>query len=161
MTEPERREQGSAVQILLLCGSFFFLFLGVAAVQQFLVPIIMDRTGASRTAASSVFALVYFGGPFWLWLYGYYFQVLREKWCIVLAGMTYTAFGALIYFTHDLRLAILAALVWGWAARRCGPPARPRSSMSPTLGALAALPGCSRVPPTPGRCWASSSWAGF
>jgi predicted MFS family arabinose efflux permease len=28
--------------------------------------------------------------------------------------MTYTAFGLLIYFTHDLRMAIIAALVWGW-----------------------------------------------
>ncbi len=114
MDESQQREQHSSVQIWLLCGSFFFLFLGVAAVQQFLVPILMDRTGASRTAASSIFSIVYFGGPVWLWLYGYYFQVLREKWSIVLAGMAYTLFGVLIYFTHDFRLAVLAAIIWGW-----------------------------------------------
>ncbi|HCU37794.1 MAG TPA: hypothetical protein DGT21_20860, partial [Armatimonadetes bacterium] len=83
-------------------------------VQQFLVPILMDRTGASRTGASSIFSIVYFGGPVWLWLYGYYFQVLREKWSIVLAGVAYTLFGVLIYFTHDYHLAILAAIIWGW-----------------------------------------------
>ena len=114
MDESQQREQRSAVQIWLLCGSFFFLFLGVAAVQQFLVPILMDRTGASRTGASSIFSIVYFGGPVWLWLYGYYFQVLREKWSIVLAGVAYTLFGVLIYFTHDYHLAILAAIIWGW-----------------------------------------------
>lgn len=114
MDESQQREQRSSVQIWLLCGSFFFLFLGVAAVQQFLVPILMDRTGASRTGASSIFSLVYFGGPVWLWLYGYYFQVLREKWSIVLAGVAYTLFGVLIYFTHDFRLAMLAAIIWGW-----------------------------------------------
>ncbi len=116
--QPPRREatasQSGGTQIALLCGSFFFLFMGVAAVQQFLVPILAERAAIPKTAASSIFALVYFSGPLWLALYAYYFSVLREKWSIVLAGCTYTLFGVLIYFTHDYRLAILAALVWGW-----------------------------------------------
>lgn len=110
----QRTEQSSLHQLLLLCGSFFFLFMGVAAIQQFLVPIISDRAHVSNTSASSIFALVYFSGPFWLALYGYYFQVLREKWSIVLAGCMYTVFGLLIYLTHDYRLAVLAAVLWGW-----------------------------------------------
>lgn len=109
-----QQHQSSAVQLFILCGMVFFLFLGVAACQQFLVPILMDRTGASRTGASGIFSLVYFAGPLWLWLYGYYFAVLREKWCIVLAGCAYTLFGVLIYFTHDPWLAVVAALLWGW-----------------------------------------------
>lgn len=111
---PQPQTQSSTTQIVILCGMAFFLFLGVAACQQFLVPIIMDRTGASRTGASTVFSLVYFGGPLWLWLYAYYFRVLREKWSIVLAGCAYTLFGLLIYFTNRIELAIVAALIWGW-----------------------------------------------
>lgn len=116
MSVNHQQEQSSLTQLLLLCGSFFFLFFGVAAVQQFLVPVLISRTGVTSTQASFVFALVYFGGPFWLWLYSYYFRVLREKWSIVLGGLTYTLFGLLIYLAHDYRLAILAALVWGWGA---------------------------------------------
>ncbi|MCE5239363.1 MFS transporter [bacterium] len=114
MPDNHQAEQSSRTQIALLCGSFFFLFMGVAAVQQFLVPVLSARTGIEKTAASSIFALVYFSGPLWLALYAYYFSVLREKWCIVLSGCTYTLFGVLIYFAHDYRLAILAALLWGW-----------------------------------------------
>jgi len=114
LSDNHQAEQSSRTQVLLLCGSFFFLFLGVAAVQQFLVPILSARAHIEKTAASSIFALVYFSGPLWLALYAYYFSVLREKWSIVLAGFTYTLFGVLIYFAHDYRLAMLAALVWGW-----------------------------------------------
>ncbi len=106
--------QSGGTQVALLCGSFFFLFMGVAAVQQFLVPVLAERAHIAKTAASSIFALVYFSGPLWLALYAYYFNVLREKWCIVLAGCTYTLFGVLIYFAHDYRLAVLAAVLWGW-----------------------------------------------
>jgi len=114
LSDNYQAEQSSRTQIALLCGSFFFLFMGVAAVQQFLVPVLSARTGLEKTAASSIFALVYFSGPLWLALYAYYFSVLREKWCIVLSGCTYTLFGVLVYFAHDYRLAILAALLWGW-----------------------------------------------
>ena len=114
MSSDHQPEQSSRTQILLLCGSFFFLFMGVAAVQQFLVPMLSVRANIPPTTASGIFALVYFSGPLWLALYAYYFSILREKWSIVLAGCTYTLFGVLIYFTHDYRLAILAALIWGW-----------------------------------------------
>jgi hypothetical protein len=79
--------------------------MGVAAVQQFLVPMLSVRANIAPTAASGIFALVYLSGPLWLWLYGYYYSILREKWSIVLAGCAYTLFGVLIYFTHDYRLA--------------------------------------------------------
>lgn len=114
MSETPEREQSSLTQIVLLCASFFFLFFGVGAVQQFLVPILVTRTGVSNTAAAATFSLVYFGGPVWLWLYSYYFRVLRERWSIILAGMTYTLFGVLVYLAHDWKLAVLAALIWGW-----------------------------------------------
>lgn len=109
-----QREQSSMLQIGLLCGSFFFLFMGVGALQQFLVPILTSRTGVSDTGASAIFSIVYFGGPVWLWLYGYYFRVLREKWSIVLAGLTYTLFGVGVYYAQDYRLALLAAIIWSW-----------------------------------------------
>lgn len=114
LSDEPRAEQSSLVQVALLCGSFFFLFFGVAAVQQFLVPIFMERTNVGSTAASSIFALVYFSGPLWLALYGYCFHVLREKWSIVLAGLMYTVFGVLVYLSHDYRLLILATVLWGW-----------------------------------------------
>lgn len=114
MSDNQPQEQSSLHQLLLLCGSFFFLFMGVAAVQQFLVPILSVRAQVSNTAASSIFSLVYFSGPLWLAFYGYYFRVLREKWSIVLSGCMYTVFGVLIYLTHDYRLAVLAAILWGW-----------------------------------------------
>ena len=88
--------------------------MGVAAVQQFLVPMLSVRANIAPTAASGIFALVYLSGPLWLWLYGYYYSILREKWSIVLAGCAYTLFGVLIYFTHDYRLAVVAAILWGW-----------------------------------------------
>ena len=90
--------------------------MGIAAVQQFLVPILSDRAHVSNTNASLLFSLVYFSGPVWLALYGYCFQVLREKWSVVLSGCMYTAFGLLVYFTHDYRMAIVATVLWGWGA---------------------------------------------
>lgn len=111
---PTHTKQSSRTQIGLLCGSFFFLFLGVAALQQFLVPILTARTKISDTQAAAIFALVYFSGPLWLALYPYYFRWLREKWSLVLAGVSYTLFGLLIYLAHDWPLALIAALLWGW-----------------------------------------------
>jgi MFS family permease len=116
VSDSQQQEQSSLHQLILLCGSFFFLFMGVAAVQQFLVPVLSERARVSSTSASLIFSVVYFSGPLWLGLYGYFFQVLREKWSIVLSGCLYTAFGLLIYLSHDYRLAVVAAVLWGLGA---------------------------------------------
>lgn len=133
MAEQQGDGRAAAVQIALLSGSFFFLFLGAGAVQQFLLPVLATRAGTSPTSGAVVFACVYFGGPIFLSVYGFVYQALRERWCIVLGGLTYTLFVVAAYLVgvrsegvalfHEPRIADVplfilgAALLWGFGAQ--------------------------------------------
>ena len=116
MAESPRPATESSGQFWLLCGSFFFLFLGVGAFQQFLVPTVAARAHCSDLAASLVFACVYFGGPLFLTVYGYVFQALHERWSIVLGGMTYTLFALILLLVPRYEVLLAAALVFGFGA---------------------------------------------
>ena len=74
------------------------------------------RAHCSDLAAALVFACVYFGGPLFLTVYGYVFQVLHERWSIVLGGMTYTLFALILLLVPRYEVLLTAALVFGFGA---------------------------------------------
>lgn len=115
-TSPESPRPLLSPQLLVLCGAFFFLFLGPGALQQFLMQALGERTGASETGAAVVLALVYLSGPLWLTVYGFCLQALREKWAIVLSGLTYTLFALAVGLGVPYAGMLLVAIVWGWGA---------------------------------------------
>jgi ACDE family multidrug resistance protein len=116
LAESPHNTTESPAQLWLLSGSFFFLFLGVGAFQQFLVPTVAARAHCSDLAAALVFACVYFGGPLFLTVYGYVFQVLHERWSIVLGGLTYTLFAVILLLVPRYEVLLAAAFVFGFGA---------------------------------------------
>jgi MFS family permease len=123
-----QQTQTSLTQLLLLTGSFFFLFLGTGALQQFILPILATQVGLHDTEAAAVLAAVYLAGPLFLGVYGYVYRRLRERWCLVLGGLMYTLFPAGVLLASRYAtpqgglfstagLIVLAfGIVWGFGA---------------------------------------------
>lgn len=114
--EQEGGAKESVAQLLVLSGSFFFIFLGTGALQQFLLPILGTRAGMSDAAGAAVFACVYFAGPVFLAVYGYVYQALKERWCLVLGTLTYTLFAVVVLVAPDPAIVLGAAILWGFGA---------------------------------------------
>lgn len=120
--------QTSLTQLLLLTGSFFFLFLGTGALQQFILPILSTQIGLRDTEAAGVLAAVYLAGPVFLGVYGHVYRRLRERWCLVLGGLMYTLFpaGVLLASRYALPgrglfsaaglIVLLFGILWGFGA---------------------------------------------
>ena len=60
-SEPGR----SSRDLVVLCLAFFFIFLGPAATQQFLIPHLAEQTGRSHAACSWILAAVYLSAVVW------------------------------------------------------------------------------------------------
>ncbi len=116
MEQDKGANRESIAQLLVLSGSFFFIFVGTGALQQFLLPILGTRAGVSDAAAAAVFACVYFAGPVFLAVYGYVYQALKERWCLVLGTFTYTLFAVVVLVAPDPTIVLGAAILWGFGA---------------------------------------------
>ncbi len=103
-------------QLLILCGGFFFAFLGPGALQQFLIPTLQDNTGRSAPECSLVLALVYLAGAASLTIYAHCLRFLREKPSLVLGLLTYTLFALAVALKLPYWAMLLAAALWGWGA---------------------------------------------
>ncbi|MBO3803581.1 MAG: MFS transporter [Candidatus Brockarchaeota archaeon] len=103
-------------EISKICASFFFIFLGAGAFQQFMVPYLMASTDWGRIGSSAVLATVYFSFLFWRVFVSYSMAALGEKASLVLGGATYTLFALALLFPHDFYAILAAAAVWGWGA---------------------------------------------
>ncbi len=163
MSENAPPPQDSPAQLLILSGSFFLIFLGPGALQQYLVPVMGSRAGLNDVAASTLFACVYLAGPAFLAVYGHVFQALRERWCVLLGGLTYTLFAAALLAT-DVHsgpvprllglpaLLLAAAILWGFGAETLwatGPShvinAAPRSRYGTTSGVFQSATYCGQM----------------
>jgi MFS family permease len=144
----------SPAQLLILTGSFFFLFLGTGALQQFILPILGTQIGLQDTHAAGVLAAVYLAGPLFLGVYGHVYRLLRERWCLVLGGLMYTLFpaGVLLasrYATPQGGLWSTAGLIvlafgilWGFGAEiiwATGPTQVINTSPSSRYGSLSGI----------------------
>ena len=102
--------------LIVLSLAFFFIFLGPAAVQQFLIPYMSDSTGYDHKACSWILAAVYLSAVVWRLLVGYTVHWLGGRGALVFGLCTYTAFAACVYLWPVYWVVLLAAVVWGWGA---------------------------------------------
>ncbi|MGQ9514721.1 MAG: MFS transporter [Thermoproteota archaeon] len=107
--------EGNA-EIAKICLSFFLIFLGAGAFQQFMVPYLMSSTGWGRVGSSAILATVYFSFLFWRIFVSFSTMALGEKASLVLGGITYTFFSFVLLFPDDFLTVLIAAAVWGWGA---------------------------------------------
>jgi predicted MFS family arabinose efflux permease len=103
-------------EISKICMSFFFIFLGAGAFQQFMVPYLMASTNWGVIGSSAVLATVYFSFLFWRIFVSYSMAALGDKESLVLGGATYTFFTSMLLFPSDFYTILVAAAIWGWGA---------------------------------------------
>lgn len=110
--------------LVVLSIAFFLIFLGPAAIQQFLIPYMSDNTGYDHRACSWILASVYLSAVVWRLLVGYTVHWLGVRGSLVFGLCTYTGFAACVYLWPNFWVVLIAAVVWGWGAAAiwvCGP----------------------------------------
>ncbi|MGC9317618.1 MAG: MFS transporter [Armatimonadota bacterium] len=115
-TENESR-LSTRTHVLLLSGTFFFIFLGTGAQQAFLLPYLEDLTGWSKLHRVLILATVYFSMAVFR-LGNVYLLRNWPQWMFSLVGgATYVLFPLavlVVSFVPSYPLAIAAAAIWGW-----------------------------------------------
>jgi len=97
------------LDLALLSGSFFFIFLGPGALQQHLDKVLGDKR-------FYVLATVYLSFCFWRIFIATTMDLLGDRLSEVLGAATYVLFAATMLFSTSWPAVLLAALVWGWGA---------------------------------------------
>jgi len=102
--------------LLALGGSFFFIFMGSATLQQFAIPFLKDVRGWSEARCYWILPTVYFSQAFWRINAVYVINLIGNRAAIILGALTYLLFagGLLLCPNYPLLLAIL--LAWGLGA---------------------------------------------
>jgi len=102
--------------LLILSFSFFFIFMGAGAQQQFLIPYLRENIGLGAMKASALLSSVYISITVWRVFIGYTMELLGTFRSILFGSLTYTAFAATIFLTDRFEIMLIAAIVWGWGA---------------------------------------------
>lgn len=104
------------MSLWLLCGSFFLVFLGAGAFQQFIGPYLLKAHHLGADASSAVLATVYLAAFVCLTFATFSMAWLGEYAALVLGALAYAFFGVVALVTGNLVLLLLAAAVWGWGS---------------------------------------------
>ena len=104
------------LDLLIISGSFMFIFMGAGAQQQFLAPYFSQSTDWSALQRGFIPATVYLTMassriPV-LWLV----DRIGERAAMILGGASYVAFPAVVYLTQTYWALILGAACWGVGA---------------------------------------------
>jgi hypothetical protein len=104
--------------VLIMGITFFFIFMGAGALQQFLINMLKRSAdwpllGYSTT---SILAMVYFSFMFWRIFIGVSLRRLGFYLSILVGGITYLCFTLAVFFSRDYLLLLTAVAVWGWGA---------------------------------------------
>ena len=102
--------------LAVLSASFFLIFMGAGAFQQYLIRFMKDVTGRSATECSWVLATIYLSFLVWRVLAAYTIRWLGDQRSIFLGQVTYTLFLVFAIFTREYWLLLAAAALWGWGA---------------------------------------------
>ena len=100
----------------LLCGSFFLIFLGAGAFQQFISPYLLKTHHLGADASSAVLATVYLAAFVCLTFASYSMAWLGEYAALGLGALAYALFGVAALISGNLLVLLLAAVVWGWGS---------------------------------------------
>lgn len=102
--------------LAVLSSSFFLIFMGAGAFQQYLIRFLKDVTGRTGPECSWVLATVYLSFLVWRIFAAYTIRWLGDQRSIFLGQVTYTLFLVFAIFTRDYWLLLGAAALWGWGA---------------------------------------------
>lgn len=100
----------------LLSSSFFLVYLGIGAFQQFISPYLLTRYHLAAGVSNAVLATVYLVAFVCLIVSTYSTAILGEYLALVLAMLTYGLFGVAVLLTGNVIALVLAAVAWGWGA---------------------------------------------
>lgn len=100
----------------LLSATFFFIFFGPGAAQQFIGVILRKETAQSKYVCSLVLATVYITTVIWRPLTVYTLEWFGAKLSIILGLLTYTLFSVCASATTSFLVLVPAAVIWGWGA---------------------------------------------
>ena len=95
---------------------FFFLFVGVGAVQPYIVPYLKGRHGLSPLQASMVVATVYFVFGFARFFSGFVIKAIQKKPTIMLGALGYFCFVLVLRYGHAFSTFLMGSVMWGVAA---------------------------------------------
>jgi len=102
--------------LIVLSSTFFFIFLGAASFQQYLIPYTVRQTGQSHATCSWILASVYLSSIVWRILYPYTLEWIGTRGAIVGGFLTYTLFAVVALLSKSYPLLLISALIWGWGA---------------------------------------------
>jgi MFS family permease len=106
--------------LLILCISFAFIFMGAGAQQQFLSPFFAEVTNWSPVVRGFIPATVYFTMAVWRLPAVWVVSKIGERTAMLLGGSAYVIFPAVIYFSSSQPATywsmILGAFLWGVGA---------------------------------------------
>ena len=111
-----RARAGASRALWLLSGSFFLVFLGGGAFQQFVGPYLLAMYHLSAGAGALALATVYLVAFTCLMFATYSIARLGEYGALALASLTYGLFAAVALVTGNVVALVLVAAVWGWGA---------------------------------------------
>lgn len=113
---PVRQAPFMSRDLALLSSSFFLIFMGAGAVQQYLIRYLQEVTGRPPTQCSWVLATLYLSFLVWRLFAAHTIALLGDQRAIFLGQFTYTLFVLLAVSTRAFWVLLAAALLWGWGA---------------------------------------------
>ncbi len=113
---PKTREPVMSPDLAVLSASFFLIFMGAGAVQQFMMPLVRELTGRADTQCSWVLATIYLSFLVWRVFAAYTIRWLGDQLSIFLGQVTYTLFVVCALLFHNYWVLLGAAALWGWGA---------------------------------------------
>ncbi|MBI3946063.1 MAG: MFS transporter [Armatimonadetes bacterium] len=102
--------------LAILSSSFFLIFMGAGAVQQYIIRYLQDVTGRSPAQCSWVLATIYLSFLVWRLFAAHTIAWLGDKRAIILGQLTYTLFVIFAITAREFWVLIAAAALWGWGA---------------------------------------------
>lgn len=110
-------EKSSGLKDLwIISAAFFFIFMGMGAFQQFLIPVFSIKLGQSALTCSWILATIYLSFLFWRVICGWTLKWLGDYWSLVLSAATYTGFALCALFVTSYPALISASIILGWGA---------------------------------------------
>lgn len=111
-----KREPAVSRDLAVLSTSFFFIFMGAGAVQQYLIRYLHEVTGRTEAQCSWVLATIYLSFLVWRIFAPYTIHRLGDRWAIFLGQCSYTLFVILAIAAPRYWVLLAGAVLWGWGA---------------------------------------------
>lgn len=110
------KKEGVSKDLLILGGSFFFIFMGAATLQQFLIPFLKDVRGWPETRCYWILPTVYFSFAFWRVNVAQVIRLIGNPAAITLGALSYCLFAATLLLSPSYPLLLAALMIWGLGA---------------------------------------------